>query len=123
MKPIITNYYKEGVSIENIRLKDKITILFQNDGITRDPLEGKIQQSFHLEEIIGFLTIDKILFVVVVVEKREVCLVDEKKIYQAETIDMYPIYLYDQWKSLSSYLKEELTKLKTMFNDFELYYS
>ena len=86
MKSIIINYYKEGIMIENNRLKDSLSILYETKIIDSTRLTTKIQQSFHVEEIIGFLMIESTLFVIVVNEKKDVCSIEKKNIYQVDTI-------------------------------------
>ena len=123
MKSISLNYYKEGIMIVNNRLKDSLSIRYQSQTLESTRFTTKIQQSYHIEEIIGFLNINSTLFVIVVNEKKDVCCIEKKTIYQVETIELFPILPLENWKSMNQVTKEEMTKVKTMLNDCELYYS
>ena len=108
MKPIVINYCQDGIMLQNMRLKDTITLQFNTTKFESKRLTTKILQSYHLEEIIGFITIETVLFIITVFEKKDICSIENKKIYQVDTIEIYPILPLDQWKNISQSMKEIL---------------
>ncbi|BFU25679.1 phosphoinositide phosphatase, putative [Entamoeba histolytica HM-1:IMSS-B] len=123
MKHLLVNYRSDGVVFENLRIKDYFSIEYTSYKLTTQKLQGEVIQTFQLSELMGFIKIENINFAIVIQESKETCSLQEKKILEVLSIDLLPILPIEQWKSTSSFVKEEVSKVKEMLMTFKLYYS